>query len=181
MILRLRINEQDQEALDFLERELTQSTASIEGMRKAQVVIAILRWTSSPSFSLTLAKVATGTLAAPEGNPKEESEAYWLRWNAAEALMLLGEGATGGVPTVIDHVEEFRSAISMASGSNELAELSQRYQSGKVLRVLIDALANAPTPESEIALRNVLDIGEEKLRYFPFLYADVKRALDPAN
>lgn len=88
---------------------------------------------------------------------------------------------TGGVPTIINHLQGFQNAVSNAFDPDELDELSQTHQLGEISRVLIDVLARASTPDSEIAPRNILDIGEEKLRHFPFFYAGVERALDQAD
>ena len=50
------------------------------------------------------------------------------------------------------------------------------YESGKIVRVLVSVLASAPGADLSI-LQELLDLGQDVLRDFPFLASDPGRAL----
>lgn len=188
MVMRQWINGNDQEAQLYLEEEFASSAMSAASLRSARVLVSILRWISSKSdghasdaFLTVLAKVAVGALPASGIEAEEEDELYWLRWHAAEAIMLADQPTTGASQFIIEHLERFRSSVAAASTSKQLEGLSNEYESGEILRVLVDALGSDQAAESGSALRGLLDLGEDKLRAFPFLYEDIVRSLDPSK
>ena len=59
-----------------------------------------------------------------------------------------------------------------------LNDLANKYESGKIIRVLIDVLGEQKTSDSNQLLTAMNNIKEDKLRYFPFLKPTIENALD---
>lgn len=177
MVFRLWQPETDTEAAAYLEKEFSGAAVSGAHLRRRSVLLEIARVSSSPAFTRLLAKIAVGQLPEDDAEAKDNSSVYWLRWNAAEALLLAEAGAIDAVPTIVEYLETFREALASAEDHDQRDAVSNKYQSGKIVRVLVSVLRNVSTDESKRTLQGILDQGEDRLRYFPFLKADLEYAL----
>jgi len=174
----------DQEALDYLEDELSGAAVSEQRFRRAEVLISIIRWISnkpsglgSRAFVEILAKIAVGKLPLDTGTVVEDSDLYWLRWSAAEALVLAEDHAEAALPEIVSFLEDFYRDLAVEMDSERIAAVSTDYNSGKIVRLLVDVVANTNAHSAEDVLRDMLSLGNDKLSYFPFLESNVERAL----
>ena len=189
MVFRLwQRGQEDHDAEDYLENEFGGAASSEARMRRARVLIAILSWLSakekgfgSPAFASLLSNVAVGQFPHVSLDSDEEGSVYWLRWHAAEALFLAKSGATDAVPTIVGFLKAFQEELSSAKDRDQLETISTRYQSGKIVRTLVSVLGNVSTEESKQSLQALLSQDEDRLRYFPFLKADLEYALGLKN
>lgn len=171
----------DSDALEYLKNEFQSVRNSDNQYRRARVLLSILRWISdkrsgfsSPKFATLLADIAVGNLNEAELEVHEEDDIYWLQWKAAEALLLSGDGAAQGLPIVDKFLAAFKKVLIASKDHNQLQALSTKYHSGKIVRVLVSAMGQVGTAEAKEAIRALLEIEEEKLRYFPFLKDDLQ-------
>ena len=171
----------DLDASEYLRGEFMSAGTSDPLYQRAMVLLAILRWISdkhqgfgSPAFATLLAEIAVGNLNAAGTESREEGDIYWLRWKAAEALLLSGDGAAQGIPIVLKYLNSFGQDLMAANDSSQLRALSTKYDSGKIILVLVSVVGQAGTAEDRKAIRSLLDIEEEKLRNFPFLTDELR-------
>lgn len=170
----------DRVAEKYVEDEFRNAGLTNERGRRADVLLAIMRWASNRSqglgsagFTNLLAKVAVGEL--PEA---DDGSYYRLQWDAAEALLLAEDGAAEASDEIVFFLESFRQKLTGDLSGDQLHRLSREYVSGKVVRVLVDVLSNISTDYSDQVLRGILELEDEKLQYFPFLREGVERALN---
>lgn len=174
----------DWESKNYLESELRTALDSPTAMRRATVLVDALGWASasegglgSSAFSGLLARVATGSLfpRSSVAAAVEEGPLYWLRWTAAEALHGTPD-VSDAVQAIQDHLRAFATDLSRADSRGQLRRVSAEYESGKIVRVLVSVLGNAPGADL-LVLQELLDLGQDRLRDFPFLASDLERVL----
>ncbi len=186
MIVRLwQRGGKDQEAESYLEAQFEEAGKSKERLHRAMVLVALLRWISakedglkSSAFARILGKIAVGSLPQIGITAAEGGSVYWLRWNAAEALYLAKDQAANSVPIIVQFLESFRDRLAMAESRDQLREVSNRYHSGKIVRVLISVLGNVPTNEAKRTLQVLLKLEDDRLRHFPLLKENLQHALE---
>lgn len=186
MIIRLwQSNGNDLEAQNHLEMQFLNANRSSEQLKRAMVLVALLRWISdredglaSSAFARVLGKVAVGELPKDDADVVEEDSIYWLRWDAAGALYQAKDQATAAVPMIVQFLETFRDRLIMAENEKQLQEVSTEYQSGKIVRVLVWVLGNVGTSESKQSLQELLQFSDDQFAHFPSLKEDLQHALE---
>lgn len=183
MINRLATDPRDDGARRYLTATLRQDGSSRDAARMAHVLLAAMKAFASPvdtraaeGLGPLLAEVATG-LASPTRQLVEEGDAYWRRFEAAEALYRMGPNGRFAVDTIEPFPGEFASRLSGASTDAAIDQLATEYASGKIVRVLVSVVGNSKTESGRVVLRRILNVGPDKLRHFPFLEPDLGRAL----
>lgn len=184
MLNRLALNSSDNLATTYLSNRLDSAGLSKDKLRLSRVIVSIMGGLASEGnvrsargFSPLLAGIAVGKFTV-DTNKVEGYDLYWLRFNAAEALFRTGEHAEHGSSVINRYISQLAARLVNATAKTDLERLSTEYESGKILRVLVGVIGNIKSEEGFNALRELHNIGEDKLRYFPFLKEDLVRALN---
>ncbi len=186
MLNRLMLGNADEVPENYLMTQFAGAPFSNENMRWAQVVVAILEqnaseWnnTTSSGIAPILARIAVGELF-PDEQTDEEGNLFWLRFNASEGLLAMKGNANSVSDSISVYLLSFAEQVSAKSNGDDLEALAVKFSSGKIIRVLVEVLANSTDSRSKTALQSILDLGEDRLRHFPFLREDVQRSLGVA-
>lgn len=186
MIVRLwRSMGNDEEAEVNLEAQFNAIGNSADQFQRAKVLVALFRWITasegglrSPAFVKILGRIAVGELPSGSIGGVDEGDIYWLRWNAAEALHLAEDNVATAAPLIMQFLESFQTNVVQADSQEKLREISNQYQSGKILRLLVSVLASVGTDEAKQLLQTLFQMQDGIFAHFPFLKEDLRRALD---
>jgi hypothetical protein len=187
MLNRFLENDGDDDAEKFLEALVSSAPTSKDKLRLAQVVVAILKqsstdWDVSTSKAIAplMARLATDQIFADD-KTDEEGSLFWLRFNAAEGLYMMKGFAFTAESQISEYLMRFTQAAKLTYGDKQMELLSQKYSSGKIIRVLIEVLGALPNHVEQPVLKDILALGEDRLRHFPFLAEDARRAIEGNN
>ena len=100
---------------------------------------------------------------------------YGVRWQAGEALWRMTDCSVDGQDVLAFYLHQFVRELSRTEGDDSLQKFSRRHESGKLVRRAVDLLGTMNSQESELSIRAILSVPEDKLRHFPFLRESAER------
>ena len=87
------------------------------------------------------------------------------------------EGARPAESVLVSFLSQFSMQLMQASSESEIDSLSTRYEGGNLVRRVVTIVGLFDSQQVQSALSNLLAVGSDKLRHFPFLEEDIKRSL----
>lgn len=186
-----RLSGRDQQAVEQVASELDHDRKSLENLRLARVTLGLLLEFGPPSGSIALpvARILVEPRSPKDSQPGVAEAHYWLQWQAADVLDSMVQGAQvtrderlqsvqAAEPVLLPFLARFSTALEDASDDGRLEALSSEYEAGKLVRRIVRILAFSDSAEAHASLSKLHSVGPTKLRYFPFLEEDVRRALN---
>jgi hypothetical protein len=186
-IARIRFDSRDRDAAAKLGEQVLSEATTSDGARLAQIVFLLFRKFGMPSgpIAVPIAKIATAP-PLPTSSPLSAKEAhYWLQWHAGEFLLFMKQnalktklnGAREAEPVILEFLDRFSSDVDSASSPQISQRISALYEDGKIVRVLIDSIEEPLSPPAKGSLQRIVNLGDDKLRAFPFLKEDIEHIL----
>jgi len=162
-------------SIDFIANAISiGDLQSPEDFRFAKQIVHVLQ-DSNEIFSgslrgdiaIPLAKILTTERTISD--PYLRSDYYGIRWRAGEALWRMSDCSQSAKGILERHVSEFVDLVLSTDGQRELERLSQKYESGELIRRSVDLLGTMEGKPSVQLFRRVAGISEKKAAHFPFL------------
>jgi len=185
-----RLSGRDEQAVDLVASDLGHDRKSLANIRLARVILQLLLEFGPPSgpIALPVAQILVEPRSPQDSHPGVAEAPYWLQWQAADVLqsMLQGPGTTdderlqsirAAEPALLPFLARFSVALQNADNDRRLDDISSEYEDGKLVRRIVDLVGVSHSAEARGSLEKLAAVGENKLRYFPFLEEDVRRAL----
>lgn len=190
-IQRLVFSPEDEQALEYVSALLRLDHSHLDNLLLAKAILGTLR--QAP-------RLPRGPIVEPIAAILVErrrfdtsllvQEEHWsLRFQAGQLLVDIMDGAVNDLAgqtsdtalqltrSLGPSMERFRVEVLNAKNEEELNTVASAWDSGKLIRLAVDALGRAHCEEATESLSAVLELGDMKLRAFPFLAEDIRRAL----
>lgn len=177
LINRVLLDNNDNEATEKLNQILDLKYDNQKNINFAKSIIKIM--------SLFRIHILTGNIAIPISkiavnhcfksskstieNLELKAEHYFLQFYASEFLLISMKsvGAIKGQLILIEFLDKFKIDLDNAKDKITLEKISNIYNSGKIVRQIVEVVGSFKTPESIKILTALSNIDENKLRFFP--------------
>ncbi len=193
-INRIFFDSKDLDALRFMNSQLILDYHKLDNIEYASSILQVIaKYRISKihgEITVPFAKIATDTsyilTKTSLVNQIEKTSHYWLQWNATEFLLTAmqldtrfnKDGIEKTEAILIKYLSNFKDDIDKANSEKQLDELTTKYESGKIIRALIDVLGNTATSNAKSILTSLDSLPDDKLRYFPFLKETIGQQLN---
>lgn len=191
---RISFDSKDYNAIGFIEKELDKDYSKLSNIDYASAILEVIsKYRNNKihgNITVSISRLATDTCFLEQkttvDNYIEKTKHYGLQWDAAELLLMAmqhdvrynEEGIKNTEKIIHDYLDKFKSALEKANTEDSLNDVANMYESGKIIRVLIDVLGEQKSSDSNQLLIAMNNIKEDKLRYFPSLKRTIENALD---
>ena len=95
---------------------------------------------------------------------------YWVQWQAGQALWRMTDCGVAGQDVLAAHLNRFVRELSEIDGDDAMRHFSDRYESGKLIRKIVELLGTMKSDKARASVESILALSEDKLRHIPFLY-----------
>jgi hypothetical protein len=187
-ISRVLFDPNDFKANEYIRNEVMDNFESIEGVQYQRTIIRMLAQYGPPSgaIAVPLARIVTATKSSKNISSILRTKEYWLKYETANLLLEMQKrstvtgqkGARDAEPVLLDYLNVFRMSIMQAVNREQLERIADEYESGKLIRQVVQLIGEFNSKEGKLALEQLTSTGVEKLRHFPFLEHEISKALE---